>query len=65
MLRQYVASISYGKDSMAMLHVIVDVLKQPLDRIVTADTYATETLLADWPDVVAFKQLADQEIFKR
>ena len=61
----YVASISYGKDSMAMLHVILDVLHLPLTRVVTADTFATETLLADWPDVVAFKQYADAEIKKR
>lgn len=59
------ASISYGKDSLAMLHVIRDVLDWPLDRIVTADEMATDDLPADLPPMAAFKQYADQEIEKR
>lgn len=62
---EYVASLSYGKDSLAMLHVIRDVLAWPLDRIITVDTWATDTLLADWPDVVCFKAYADGEIRRR
>lgn len=60
-----VASLSYGKDSMAMIHVARDVLGWPLERVVTVDTWATETLLADWPDVVTFKEHADREILRR
>jgi 3'-phosphoadenosine 5'-phosphosulfate sulfotransferase (PAPS reductase)/FAD synthetase len=62
---QYVASISYGKDSLAMLHVITDVLKQPLDRIITAEVWATDDIQADLPPMVEFKDAADEIIEKR
>lgn len=62
---QYVASLSYGKDSMAMLHVIKDVLHWQLDRIITADVWATDTIPADLPPMVEFKKYADEEIKKR
>lgn len=65
MEKQYIASLSYGKDSMAMLHVITDVLHWPLDRIITADVWATDTIPADLPPMVEFKQYADAEIKKR
>lgn len=48
---EYIASISYGKDSLAMLEVI----RQnglPLDRIVTVDVMATPTIPADLPPMV-------------
>lgn len=51
-MKQYVASLSYGKDSLAMLHVITDVLHWQLDRIVTADVWATDTIPADLPPMV-------------
>ena len=60
-----VASISYGKDSLAMLHVITDVLGWPLDRIITAEVWATDTISADLPDMVAFKDEADRIILGR
>lgn len=63
--KQYIASLSYGKDSMAMLHVITDVLHWQLDRIVTADVWATDTIPADLPPMVEFKKYADEEIKKR
>lgn len=63
--KQHIASLSYGKDSMAMLHVIVDVLHWPLDRIITADVWATDTIPADLPPMVEFKKYADEEIKKR
>lgn len=65
MERQYVASISYGKDSLAMLHVITDVLHKPLDRIITAEVWATDTIQADLPPMVEFKGKADQIIKER
>lgn len=63
--KQYVASLSYGKDSLAMLHVITDVLHWSLDRIITADVWATDTIPADLPPMVEFKKYADEEIKKR
>lgn len=61
----YCASLSYGKDSMAMLYVITDVLHKPLERIVTADIWATDELQAELPEMVEFKTYADEEIKKR
>lgn len=62
---QYVASLSYGKDSMAMLHVITDVLHWPLDRIITADVWATDEIPAELPPMVEFKDKADRIIKER
>ena len=61
---EYIASISYGKDSLAMLEVI----KQnglPLDRIITVDVMATPTIPADLPPMVEFKAKADALIFEK
>ena len=63
--KQYVASLSYGKDSIAMIHVIKDVLHLPLDRIITADVWATDTIPAELPPMVEFKDYADEEIKRR
>ena len=54
----YIASISYGKDSLKML----DVIKSrglPLDRIITVDVWATDTILAEFPEVTEFKKKMD------
>jgi S-adenosylmethionine synthetase len=54
----YIASISYGKDSLAMLEVI----KRnglPLDRIITVDIMATADIPADLPPMLEFKVKAD------
>lgn len=54
----FVASISYGKDSLKML----DVIKSrglPLDRIITFDVWATNTILAEFPEVTEFKKRMD------
>lgn len=64
-MKQYVASISYGKDSLAMLHVITDILHWQLDRIITADVWATDTIPADLPPMVEFKDKADRIIKDR
>lgn len=61
---EYIASISYGKDSLAMLEVV----KQnglPLDRIITVDVMATATIPADLPPMVQFKEKADEIIFEK
>lgn len=54
----YVASISYGKDSLKMLDVI-KTRGLPLDRIITFDVWATDTILADLPEVAEFKKKMD------
>lgn len=61
---QYVAALSYGKDSLAMLEVIHR-LGLPLDRIITVEEWATDNLRAVLPEIVKFEESADAEIFKR
>lgn len=63
--KQYIASLSYGKDSLAMLHVITDILHWPLTRIITADVWATDTIPAELPPMVEFKEKADMIIKER
>ena len=59
-----VLSLSYGKDSMACLGALEE-LGWPLDRIVTADVWATDTIPADLPPMVEFKDYADKAIKER
>ena len=61
---QYILSLSYGKDSLACLGAI-EQLGWPLDRIVHAEVWATETIPADLPPMVEFKAKADEIIKKR
>lgn len=61
---EHIASLSYGKDSLAMLEVI----KQnglPLDRILHVDIMATPTIHADLPPMVEFKEKADRIILNK
>lgn len=60
-----VINLSYGKDSTASIHVAIDVLGWSVDRIVTADVYATDSIQADLPEMVEFKEHADQIIEQR
>ena len=60
----YIASLSYGKDSMAMLEAI-RLLGLPLDRIVTVSEWATDDMRAVLPEVVEFEQKADEWILDR
>ena len=62
--KQRVLSLSYGKDSMACLGAI-EQLGWSLDRIVTADVWATDTIPADLPPMVEFKDYADRVILER
>lgn len=64
MKRKYVASISYGKDSLAQLEVIHK-NQLPLTDIVTADIWATTTIPAYLPELVEFRERLDREIQKR
>lgn len=53
--QEYVLSLSYGKDSLACLGAIEE-LGLPLDRIVHAEVWATDTIHADLPEMVEFKK---------
>ena len=56
--------MSYGKDSLACLGAI-EQLGLPLDRIVHAEVWATDTIQADLPPMVEFKAKADAIIKER
>lgn len=64
MKNEYVLSLSYGKDSLACLGAIEE-LGLPLDRIVHAEVWATDTIHADFPEMVEFKAKADKIIKER
>ena len=59
--KEYVLSLSYGKDSLACLGAI-EKLGWPLDRIVHTEVWATDTIPADLPQMVEFKEKADKII---
>lgn len=61
---EYILSLSYGKDSIACLFAI-EQLGWPLDRIVHAEVWATDTIHADLPPMVEFKAKADAIIKER
>lgn len=59
---EYIARISYGKDSLKMLEVIHS-RGLPLDRITTTDVWATDTISANLPPMEEFKARMDQRIW--
>lgn len=61
---EHILSLSYGKDSMACLGAL-ELLGWPLDRIVTADVWDTDTVPADLPPMMEFKAKADELIKRR
>ena len=61
---EHILSLSYGKDSLACLGAIEE-LGLPLDRIVHAEVWATDTIHADFPEMIEFKVKADKIIKKR
>ena len=61
---EHILSLSYGKDSLACLGAI-EKLGWPLDRIVHAEVWATDTIPADLPPMVEFKAKADRTIKER
>lgn len=61
---EHILSLSYGKDSLACLGAI-EQLGWPLDRIVHAEVWATDTIPADLPPMVEFKTHADKIIKER
>lgn len=62
--KSYTLSLSYGKDSLACLGAI-EKLGWPLDRIIHAEIWATDTIPADLPPMVEFKEKADAIIRAR
>ena len=63
-MTEHILSLSYGKDSLACLGAIEE-LGWPLDRIVHAEVWATDTIPADLPPMVEFKEKADKIIKER
>lgn len=61
---EHILSLSYGKDSLACLGAI-EKLGLPLDRIIHAEIWATDTIPADLPPMVDFKAKADNIIKER
>lgn len=61
---QYIVRISHGKDSLKMLDVIVT-RGLRLDRITTTDVWATNTIRGEHPEMVKFKDIADEYIWRK
>ena len=59
----YVASVSRGKDSTAMLRAI-QLMGWPLDAIYSVDIWATQDIPAELPPMVAFKQEWDKKVLE-
>ena len=57
-------SLSYGKDSIACLEAC-KLLGYPIDRVIHAEVWATDTLPAELPPMVEFKAKADRIIKER
>lgn len=62
--KQHILSLSYGKDSLACLGAIEE-LGWPLDGIIHAEVWATDTIPADLPPMIEFKAKADKIIKER
>ena len=62
--KKYIASLSYGKDSLAMLEAIHR-LGYPLDEIVHTEIWATDDIPAEFPEMIDFKEHADKIIKER
>lgn len=63
-MSEYILSLSYGKDSLACLGAIEE-SGWPLNRIVHAEVWATDTIPADLPPMMEFKKKADAIIKER
>lgn len=61
---EHILSLSYGKDSMACFGAC-ELLGWPIDRVVTAEVWVTDTIPADLPPMVEFKAKADEIIKER
>lgn len=62
-MKDYVLALSYGKDSVACLGAIKE-LELPLTRVIHSEIWATETIPADFPEMIEFKKKVDKYILK-
>lgn len=60
----HVLSLSYGKDSIACLEAC-KLLGYPIDRVIHAEVWATDTIPAELPPMIEFKVKADKIIKER
>lgn len=60
---EYIARISYGKDSLKMLDVIIT-RGLPLDRVTTTDVWATDTIPAELPPVLEAKARIEEKLWQ-
>lgn len=63
-MEKHIASLSYGKDSLRMVDVLIE-RGDPLDEIITVDVWASEFLSACLPEVEDFKGVCDGIIKER
>lgn len=63
-MTEHILNLSYGKDSIACLEAIHQ-LGYPLDRIIHAEVWATDTIPTDLPPMIEFKARADEIIKQR
>lgn len=63
-MHEHILSLSYGKDYLACFGAC-EILGWPIDRVVTAEVWATDTIPADLPPMVEFKAKADKIIKER
>lgn len=62
---KYIASCSYGKDSLKMIDVILETFHLPLDEIVTVDVMFNDSISAYYPEIEEFRLKADEIIKTR
>lgn len=62
---EYIYYTSHGKDSMAGLHVAIDILGWPVDRVIHSTVWATCEIQGNLPKMVEFKKHAEAEIKRR
>lgn len=61
---EHILSLSYGKDSLACLEAC-KLLGYPIDRVIHAEVWATDTIPAELPPMIEFKEKADRIIKER
>lgn len=61
---EHILSLSYGKDSLACLEAC-KLLGYPIDRVIHAEIWATDTIPAELPPMIEFKAKADRIIKER
>lgn len=60
---EHIARISFGKDSLKMLDVIIT-RGLPLDRVTTTDVWATDTVRAELPPVLEAKARIEEKLWQ-